>query len=275
MNYIFYYSGKIPKHVLYSIHSVFKSDEDANIFFCNDSFKKFEGVNFISSDDVQSKLTKEVENKFMNESKKGLWGSSMLRLFYLLDVANKNNLQNFVHFDSDVLLYKSYKDIYKILNQKKFNITPLNDKNLVFGYSFIGNLNVYEAICNYIFEILLNKKDYEQNYLNGKSVTEMSALGIVNKKYPDLFNLLPVLPSEERNITFDPGSYGQYLGGVDKKIFSRGYASENHYVGKKIIKKEIFPGFDFSIGPYVETSNQKHELVNLHVHKKNLKKFML
>ena len=47
----------------------------------------------------------------------------------------------------------------------------------------------------------------------------MSALAIVNKIYPDLFNLLPVLPGQKDNFVFDPGSYGQYLGGVDKIFF--------------------------------------------------------
>tara|TARA_B100000900_G_scaffold71808_1_gene57145 strand:+ start:27016 stop:27852 length:837 start_codon:yes stop_codon:yes gene_type:complete len=275
MNYIFYYTGKIPKHVFYSLNSINNCEKDSKIFFCSDSELKFHNTVSQRVDELQSSTIRAIDDLFNENSKLSLWKSSMLRIFYILEVAKKNNIEKFVHFDSDVLLFKSYSEVEKSFDQNKFNITPLNEKNLVFGYSYVANLNVYENICNHIFEILRNKKEYENEYLDGKTITEMSALGIVNKIYPDLFNLLPVLPRQEYNFVFDPGSYGQYLGGVDKKYFSKGYVSENHIIGRKIIKDKIKPTFSKTEGPAVHNKEQKYELVNLHIHKKNLKKFLI
>ena len=63
-------------------------------------------------DDVQSSTTRAIDALFSDNSKLSLWKSSMPN-FYILEVAKKNNIEKFVHFDSDVLLYKSYNEISK------------------------------------------------------------------------------------------------------------------------------------------------------------------
>ena len=105
-------------------------------------------------------------------------------------------------------------------------------------------------------------------------MNEMAALNIAYKLNPEYFNLLPILPNENSTILFDPASYGQFLGGVDKKIFSKKYSTKNHYVGKFIQEKKLIPKFD-NTGPHVLFKQQRYELSNLHIHKKNLQKFMI
>ena len=51
----------------------------------------------------------------------------------------------------------------------------------------------------------------------------------------ELFNLIPVTPNENISHIFDPGSYGQYLGGTHNKNFLKIYDSE-HIVGAEILK---------------------------------------
>jgi len=98
----------------------------------------------------------------------------------------------------------------------------------------------------------------------------MKTLYIAYTLKPHLFNLLPVLPQEK--IVFDPGSYGQYLGGVHYKRFSKKYINDEHIVGRAIKNKEIYitkiNGY-----PKVKHNGDVYDLANLHVHKKNLKKF--
>ena len=53
-----------------------------------------------------------------------------MRIFYLRDLLNYMNIDEFIHFDSDVLIYKPFNKI-KYSFDKKFNITPLSNNELI------------------------------------------------------------------------------------------------------------------------------------------------
>jgi len=272
MNYIFYYSGKVPDYVEYSLNSILNADREGNIFFCSNDELKYKNVVHIKPEKVESKLTKQVKdlNYYAGGDQNPLWASSMMRIFYINDVANYLNLKSFIHFDSDVMLYKSYRELSHLFKNDKLNITPLTENFLVFGYSYISNNETLSEITNFTYNVLSNSKKYEDEFYDGNRLTEMKALYICYKKNPSLFNLLPVLPESE--VIFDPGSYGQYLGGVHYKRFSKKYINEKHLVGKLYLKDNFQikkkDGVAFAL-----KDGKKYELANIHVHKKNLKKF--
>ena len=141
---------------------------------------------------------------------------------------------------------------------------------LVFGYSFIENNTIFSEIGEIVLDILHNAKKYEEEFYNGNRLNEMKALYIASLINPKLFNLLPVLP--DKDVVFDPGSYGQYLGGVHYKRFSKKYTNSQHIVGKSLISKEIFVE-NRNRRPKIIKNEKSYDLVNLHVHKKNLNKF--
>lgn len=273
MNYVFYYFGKVPRHVEYSLNSVMNSDPDSTIFFCSEEKVSLKNVQHVSPSNIRSDLTKTIHelNYFNKGDQNPLWASSMMRMFYINDLAKSLKLESYVHFDSDVICYKPYKELSPYFDNLKLNITPMMQDFLVFGYSFIPNIDVYNEILNEVAEIL-NKSDYyEKHFYNGNRLTEMKTLYIAYLQKPELFNLLPVLPGD--NIIFDPGSYGQYLGGVHYKKFSKKYINKDHIVGKALENKEI-QIFTKNKVPKVEKNGATYELANLHVHKKNLSKFM-
>ena len=59
-----------------------------------------------------------------------------------------------------------------------------------------------------------------------KELTEMKLLHNIFKQNKNLFNLLPVVPTNNEDI-FDPASYGQYLEEL-KKIFGKICRSKSH-----------------------------------------------
>ena len=61
MNYIFYYTGKIPKHVFYSLNSINNCEKDSKIFFCSDSELKYHNTISQRVDDVQSSTTRAID----------------------------------------------------------------------------------------------------------------------------------------------------------------------------------------------------------------------
>lgn len=274
MNYVLFYSGSPPNYINDCIDSIISTEkQDYSIFYCGDVDLKRNDIIFINKNIIKSNLISKVEklNYFKNDPNP-LWLNSFLRIFYILEVAKYCKIDEFIHFDCDVLIFKPYREILLNFKKDKLNITPVNELFLNFSYSFIDNLSVLETICFLILEILEESSKHESKYYNGNRFNEMNLLNIAYIKNPNVFSLLNILPNEKNNYIFDPGSYGQYIGGVHNKMFSKFYINEEHYVGRNIIKNKM--KIKFKNGrPIVIHNSKLFELVNLHVHSKKLKKY--
>ena len=89
-------------------------------------------------------------------------------------------------------------------------------------------------------------------------------------------NTLPILPYEKTPYVFDPASYGQYFGGTaqkPRKVFSMRIKEEHHIVGREILSKRIKPKM-INNEPYVFHNDEKYKIANLHIHSKQLNKFL-
>ena len=92
-------------------------------------------------------------------------------------------------------------------------------------------------------------------------------MNIAYIKNPEFFKLLEVLPVSDNDVIFDPGSYGQYIGGTHNKRFSKNFINIDHYVGREILKDGFKVSFE-NKKPFINHSKQIFELANLHVHSK-------
>ena len=274
MNYLYFNYGKIPNYLNYSIKSIKKFEKDSNIFLASDQKIDNRNVTNINLEQLKSKRVEYIKNLryFNNWNSNSLWESSLLRIFYLYELANFLQLNQFVHFDNDVVIFKPFNQIEKIVVKNKLNITPLSKDFLVFGYSYIHNLEIYNEICECLINVYENSIEYENNYYGGKKLIEMKALFIIYDKFPHLFNFLPTHPKQSESIIFDPASYGQYVSGVHKKRFSKKFTDSRHLLGNDLRNKIIKPKFKDK-KPFVEYEGKKFDLVNLHIHSKKLRKF--
>lgn len=277
MNYLLFYRGRVPDYVNYTLDSILKiEDKHCKVYFCGDDKLNRNDIVFINRQDINSEMINEVINKnyFKNETNP-LWESSLLRIFYLYELANRLKIDNFVHFDCDVLIYEPFCKIKNLFEKDKLNITPVNEFFLNFSYSYIDNIQNFKFICMCLLDILENSEHYEKKYYSGSRLNEMIMLNIAYIKNPNLFNLLKTVPNGDGNYIFDPGTYGQYLGGIDKRLFSKKEIFPDHYVGRNIDKFGYKIKFEKGF-PAVSFNDKKYKLVNLHVHKKNnLGKFIL
>ena len=136
MNYIYVHEGSLPSYIVKSLENTLKIDPDAKVLFCNNQNFYHQDIESIQIDNIISKKTLEIQKKdFFKAEKNLLWLRSLLRIFYLRDLVNKLNIDKFVHFDSDVLIFKAFNDIEYDFSKTKFNITPLSDNEIIFGYS--------------------------------------------------------------------------------------------------------------------------------------------
>jgi len=275
LNYILFYSGNVPKYVNFSIDSIIKAENSSdNIYFCTDQKPFRSDIEFIHINEINSKLISEFNklDYFKNEINP-LWKTSLSRIFYLFEASTYLNIFNFIHFDCDVLVYKSFQELKNNFITGKINITPLNELFLNFSYSYFDNKRHFENLCNNILKILSNSNIYEKKYYEGRRLNEMVLMNISYINNPNEFNLLDVLPNYKTDIIFDPGSYGQYIGGTHNKRFSKKFINEDHYVGRNIIRKDYKIQFK-NKKPTVFHNGKLYNLANLHMHSKNLKNYV-
>jgi len=283
MNYILFHIGTVPSYLKYSIESIKIVDSDADIFVCTDKKLNEKNINSIPVNSFKQLGEKkaQIENIFKNTNYENnpLWASSILRIYALKHIVFSQGLEKFVHFDNDVLIYKSFKKISNTIDlpNNKISITKSDKDNLVFGYSYIPSYNLIEELCFIFDDILENYNYYSKHFARGGKLNEMRILGIAEKKYKSLFNILNSLPYGENTLIFDPSSYGQYLDGTHLKrgnyYFKRRYVSTEHIVGREISSKRIEVKFE-NEKPLVKFRDKSLEVVNLHVHSKRLYKFM-
>ncbi len=268
MNYIFINIGDTPDYLKYSLNSVLSVDKEAKIIIATDKKTDFKNVIPVNLNDIRSSLTSQlIENeiyKNTNLDNNKLWLRSLLRIFYLYDVIDSLGINSAVHFDSDVLVYKPFIELKDNFIDNKLNITPLNSNLLVFGYSYINNKEVLFKINNHLLnEVKLTKSN------------EMHLMSIVSKQNPNLFNELRIFPNPDSKLIFDPASYGQYISGIHKKpyrFYKKRFITEAHPIGEKIKNKELKVKFKNS--PFVISDKKVYEIANLHIHSKELKKFL-
>lgn len=280
MQYILVLIGYFPEYINFTINSILSVDKNSKIIICTDqnidfNFKRLEIINAKDLNSTFLEILKDLniyENSIFNQNP--LWSTSLERIFYLEAVMNYANLNNCIHFDNDVIIYKSFEELEKEFEQDKLNITSYNDKKLVFGYSYIPKQNLINNLCQNIIDLLVDSKNNDWNGNNGKPYNEMELLSLAKRLDTNKFKLLPSLPYESQQI-FDPAGYGQYLDGTHAKPYhflKKRYATTNDPIGVEIISKRI--KVRNLNQPIVMWNNEKFELANLHVHSKRLFKFL-
>ena len=285
MNYILFYYGQIPDHIELALNSILSTDKNAQIYFCtNQKYPKrnIENINFNDFKDLEEKkiefntLLKEIDAPLQDNA---LWSTSLMRLYVLKKIVEELNINEFIHLDTDVVIYKSFEDIQKEYNfsKTKLNITLLDSEHLVFGYSYFPTSQIVKNIHDNFENIFENYDFYRNKYSNGGFINEMKMMHIIRNEYPDIFSLLPSTPYKNNSILFDPAGYGQFLDGAHLNrgnyYFIRRYISLNSEVGRELKSKRIKLQFKNKLPTVIYNSN-KFELCNLHIHSKRLHKFL-
>jgi len=262
MNYFFVHLGNYPDWLKDSIKSVKKSDESSKIYLCGDSQEKIDGIENLLLSDIASTLTLKVMNsQLWKNDPNPLWRTSIYRIFILLDIMKETGSQDFVHFDSDVILFEGFETAKKSIDQnsKCLHITRCNDSEVVFGYSYCNSYQALHEICEYI-DIAMYNNDFLYSLIKDHP-NEMQILSGISRT--GLIKDLPTIPSKE--YIFDPSSYGQYLYGTHGGD-APGWAGNHHAIGKLINEGKLQVNMDKT--PFATFNGVTSKIINLHIHSK-------
>ena len=282
MDYILFNKGVLPEYLNVCINSILSVDKNAIIHLITDQKTQKQNINIVNTNDYEELgfmkdfvINLKKNNMFENP----LWLTSLERIFYIENYLEDTNINEFVHFDNDVVLFESFESAKNSskFNAQGFHLTPLNNENMVFGYSYMNSKQDFSKLSSKAKKIIQNYKHYSNKYNQNKPLNEMKIMSIIQRTDKDLIKSLDILPYGDKKLIFDPASYGQYLGGTHKKpktFFRDNFATQAHIVGAELISKRITVKFKRNIPVVTSDLGDVSKLINLHIHSKKLKKFL-
>lgn len=278
---LFHKNSKIPGYITECVRQIMFTQTDYKIYLLTDNNIVFNDSNIdvININDIKIESLNDID--FYKHDRDPLWKTSFERFFYIDSFIKTNNTKNIVHFDNDVLIYKS---VNKILTTLQKNIpytgfTKHKPHELVCGFTFINNENGLTEICKKLLLLAQKGVNNLKSLFNGDMPHEMRLLGHISET-SDQIKILPGLPFNleflEYNCIFDPSSYGQYLGGTGDAFCNTVHPHNvNRIIDQHIVNKEILPFFDYTTRtPYITYNNTQIPIFNLHIHSKQLKDFV-
>lgn len=273
INYVHCHIGQFPpEYLLDSFESIYSVDPESRIILVTDQDIEIDGVEILQVNNISSEQTKRsMTMDLFRDDPNQLWRTSMFRVFLVRDAMKHLDLDFCYHFDSDVLMFQSSKTFEHLINDfDGLYMTYHTEDEMVFGFSRFGTIDKIDQICDILHEVIFDRQK-QQEYSVGMA-NEMQLLGGIYKRRPDLIKRLNILPNET-NIVFDPSSYGQYFGGTHQG-HPPGWYGDHHIIGKKIGDKVLTPMM-IDKKPYVKMGDKEYPIINLHIHSKNTKQFLL
>ena len=287
MNFVLVALGKIPEYLEDCIFQIKQTQKKSKIFLLinKDSDYKNKNCKIIFVEDLKKskehiffiKKSKLVKDSYRNF----FWKHSIERLYIIDNFLNKTKLTNVFHIENDVLLFQ---DLRLVLDKiKGYNFACIRDGiNRVIGsLIFIKKKKISNKIVK-ISNKHLNQNDMKiLSHLDNKISNSINLpLGenlnfIKNSKNYKIVKKIPFI--------FDAAAIGQFIDGPHRKKFINRILPNI----KKIFKN--YDGFvntetDLKISkwiikwknkmPYKKDNNKLTPIANLHIHSKNLKKFI-
>lgn len=223
---------------------------------------------------------------------KGFWRFASERFFYVEYVIKRYGLDDVFHLENDNLLYVDLGSLLPIFrdNYRGIGATFDNDDRCIPGFLYIKGVEPISKL-NHLFATLAHA-----------GLNDMQVLAQFKKTYPDFADNLPIVPDSynrlyqlinakrektsqaenySKNIKFfdsifDAAAIGQYLGGVDP-IHPN---SRPGFINESCLFNPSHFTYEWrrdSLGrkiPFAKIGGQYHRINNLHIHCKDLKRFM-
>jgi len=218
--------------------------------------------------DINFNYLSKLDSTFRN----GFWKLCSLRLFYLYSYLKQYNITNAIHIENDVMLYDKIDNI----DTSKVWVTMDSNNRCIPGIIFIPD---YTKLDKLIFNYNHEKNDMDNIAIffnNNRDICD--SFPIIKQNY--FYNNLDIFSNSfnKFNKIYDGAAIGQYLGGVDPRNIpgdSRGFINETCVVDYS--KYNFIWKYNNSINlyqPYIIIDNIEIPIVNLHIHCKQLNRFL-
>lgn len=200
-------------------------------------------------------------------SPEGFWHKTCERIFYIIEFCRQNNLKQIWHFENDVLIYENLQKFQTTLNHAY--AVEMSQSQTTLAISYFPSFKELEELGIFFIEAMQRGESFLQQKVNDH-ISEMSLLTLA--LYSGVIRSFPIFPGDE--FVFDPGSYGQFLGGTNN-FHGPGFIDNKHFVGRSIERNKIsIKKIDSKFYVIDNEKNITSKLFNLHIHSKKLENFI-
>lgn len=293
MTIVMFHSGKeFPKYLEYTFRQLRLFNPNVTVYFLTDTqylnLPLFEKYCITSVDKAQyfSIKVQALNNLYKRESS-SFWMITTTRFVYIENFLLSKKLEEVYLFENDILLYftiANYKKIFSYL-YSNLAVTVAGPDKCTTGFMYIKNGQALQVMTDAFIRLLVR--------FGKKGVCHKFKLDMVNEMtLMRAFNVntqgkglatLPILPFgdwsvgyTEFNSIFDPASWGQYVGGTTDGI--PGAKPEDHYIGQMLRQHPdytvVWRETDKGRVPYFRYDTQEVKINNLHIHSKQLHKYV-
>jgi hypothetical protein len=234
----------------------------------NDIFKIINVEEIIDEFNFNQKTT--LDKQFRS----GFWSLTSERFFYIYSAMKKYNIDNVIHIENDVLLYYNSNILDDKLNKNKIYLPFDTFTRNIASIMYIPNHNVFKSV--------LDLYDFNQNDMfNFSRIKKQTGLIynfpiFINNNLESSEYKFVTENFEKFNFIFDAAAIGQYLGGVDPRNIegnSVGFINETCII-KYNNYNFLWENIENIRKPFIFVNNLKIPVFNLHIHCKNLQKFI-
>jgi len=206
----------------------------------------------------------------------GFWKRTSSRFFLISTYSKKNNLLSFFHIENDILMFSDLSSEKSILDNSVYDMAVVVDseRRCIPSVMYFRNSDIVQRLSMFIstnntnndmsnvFNFFSQNRDVVVNLpLLPNSINLNSGLINYNNLYSEMMSI------------FDDDAIGQYLGGIDTRSNPRdtiGFINETTVFDVSIFDYYWVNGEPFA----VIDGGEKIKINNLHIHSKDLKKFI-
>tara|TARA_A100001515_G_C4584102_1_gene213925 strand:+ start:1192 stop:2046 length:855 start_codon:yes stop_codon:yes gene_type:complete len=267
--------GPIPEYTKVSLRQARHTNPDTDISFISaDNQDIFDELNikWVPQGSIDSELLREFNEccwfkrhgtpQTTYPSPELFWHRTAERIYYLEAYISQNDLKNVFHFENDVLIYGDLSTVP--VSGKIAMMLPMSRNKSTFAFTHIPSPQHLHKVCKYFNKLMSTYGEQTLSQHLRDHVSEMSLLHMAFREW--LVAGFPILPTQSSEMVFDPGSYGQFLGGTNNG-HSKGFTDPEHFIG------ELINDGDLNVEFNDEPSVNGVKIFNLHIHSKNLKEF--
>jgi len=283
MNIVIVALGKIPKYIDDCIKQIYLTQKNYTIHLLKNRSSNYKNDNCLIIDveniPISEKHLYFIENsKLINKKFRNyFWRYSTERLYVIDDYLQMKNLKDIIHIETDVLLYQDLELVIPALQDYDFACVRDNDIRVIGSIIYIKNKEISKKISS-IANDYIDENDMIIFHHIERTMSNTLCLPIGD---------LDVYKDNLKYI-FDGASIGQFVGGIDSRNKNKDIKSFINsikiFFGKNT--KSSFVNKDSKINiseweikwinnrPYKKINEDLIPIINLHIHSKNLKKFM-
>jgi hypothetical protein len=231
-------------------------------------------VQIINIEEILPCYTEHV-SKIANSFRNGFWNLTSYRFKAIHEYMRLYNIENIIHIENDVLIYKDM-ELIKFHNTNKILLTMDSKKRCIPGIMFIPNYSILHKCVNNFNSKLNDMENWAECYYKFNNEIDTLPIFINEKDTTDPVLNLITKNFHSYNLIFDAAAIGQFLGGIDPRNNSGntiGFVNETCVIDYSKYKF-VWTNENRLKTPYIIIKENEYPIINLHIHSKNLKNFI-